>query len=69
MSVVERQRTIHLKQIMLCPKKALQILRMEPYHQGDVVKATEHCKGILENRLCSFVQFTDLNYLRQRRGT
>lgn len=59
MSVVKRQWTIHLKQIMLCPKKALQILRMEPHHQGDVVKATEHSKGILENRLRSFVQFTD----------
>lgn len=32
MSAVQRQWTVHLKQVMLCLKKALQILRMEPHH-------------------------------------
>lgn len=66
MSAVQRQWTIHLKQVMQSLKKALQILRMEPHHQGDVVKATEHCEGVLKNRLYSFIQFTDLKYLGQQ---
>lgn len=66
MSAVQRQGTVDLKQVMLRLKKALQILRMEPHHQGDVVKATEHCEGVLKNRLCSFIQFSDLKYLGQQ---
>lgn len=62
-SVVQRQRSVHLQQVVLRPEETLQVLRVKAHHQGNVVKATEGCKCILKYRLCLGVHFTDLKNL------
>lgn len=62
-SVVQRQGSVHLQQVVLRPEKTLQVLRVEAHHQGNVVKATEGCKRILKYRLCPGVHFTDFQNL------
>lgn len=47
-SVVQRQGSIHLQQVVLRPEKAVQILRVEAHNEGNVIEATEGCKGILK---------------------
>lgn len=68
MAVVQRQRAVHLKQIVLCPQEALQVLRVEAHHQRDVVKATQRRKGVLEYRLRPGVLFAYLKDLLKERG-
>lgn len=58
-SVVQRQGSIHLQQVVLCPEKALQVLRVEAHHHRNVVQATKCCKCILKYRLCPGVHFTN----------
>lgn len=65
-SVVQRQGSIHLQQVVLRPQKTLQVLRMETHHQRNVVKATEGCKCILKYRLCPGVHFTDVKNLTEK---
>lgn len=58
-SVVQRQGSIHLQQVVLCPEEALQVLRVEAHHHRNVVKATECYKCVLKYRLCPGVHFTN----------
>lgn len=68
-SVVQRQGSIHLQQVVLRPEKALQVLWVEAHHEGNVVQATEGCKCILKYRLRPGVHFTDLKNLVSNRNT
>lgn len=40
-SVVQRQGSVHLQQVVLCPEKALQVLRVEAHHHRNIVQATK----------------------------
>lgn len=60
--VVAGQGSIHLKQVMLRPQEAVQVMRMEAHHQTDVIQPAER-KGVLEYRLRSGVHFADLKDL------
>lgn len=63
MSVVQRQGSVHLQQVVLRPEKTLQVLWMETHHEGNVIQAAEGCKRILKYRLSPGVHFTDLEDL------
>lgn len=62
-SVVQRQGSVHLEQVVLRPEKTPQVLWVEAHHQRNVVEATEGCECILKYRLCPGVHFTDLKNL------
>lgn len=62
-SVVQRQGSVHLQQVVLRPEKTLQVLWMETHHEGNVIQAAEGCKRILKYRLSPGVHFTDLEDL------
>lgn len=62
MPVLVGQGSIHLKQVMLRPQEAVQILRMETHHQADIIEPAMR-KGVLEYRLRSGVHFADLKDL------
>lgn len=47
-SVVQRERAIHLQQVVLCPEEAFQVLRVEAHHHRNVVEATKRRKCILK---------------------
>lgn len=64
MSVVQRQGSIHLQQVVLSAEKTPQVLWVESHYQRNVVEATEGCERILKYRLCPGVHFTDLKNLR-----
>lgn len=67
MPVVAGQGSVHLKQVMLRPQEAVQILRMEAHHQADVIEPAKR-KGVLEYRLRSGVHFADLKDLGQKKS-
>lgn len=63
MSVVQRQGSIHLQQVVLCPEKALQVLRVEAHHHRDVIQASKCRKRILKYRVRPGVHFTNFKNL------
>lgn len=62
-SVVQRQRSIHLQQVVLCPEEAFQVLWVEAHHHRNVIEATECRKCILKYRLRPGVHFTNFQNL------
>lgn len=63
-SVVQRQGSVHLQQVVLRPQEAVQVLRVETHQEGNVVQTTKGCKRILKYRLRPGVHFTNLKNLR-----
>lgn len=62
-SVVQRQGSVHLQQVVLRPEEALQVLWVEAHHEGNVVQPMKGCECILKNCLRPGVHFTDLKNL------
>lgn len=58
-SVVQRQGSVHLQQVVLCAEEARQVMRVEAHHHRDVVEAAERDKRILEYRLRPGVHFAN----------
>lgn len=58
-SVVQRQGSVHLQQVVLRPEEALQVVRVEAHHHGNVVQTTERRKRVLKYRLRPVGHFTD----------
>lgn len=61
--VVERERAVHLQQIVLSFEKAFQILRVENHHQGDVVQPAQRGKRLCKQRVHRGVLLPHLNCL------
>lgn len=61
--VMERERPIHLQEIVLSFEKAFEILRVENHHQGDVVQAAQRGKRLCKQRVHCGVLLSHLNCL------